>query len=56
MKKSSQSIMSKYSDKSVKRKSSTKSSSTKIDDSNPNPILTLEDNKYILNVQQKVQV
>lgn len=35
--------------KTPKKKSSTKSSSTKIDDSNPNPILTLEDNKYILN-------
>ena len=34
--------------KGTKKKAS-KSSSTKIDDSNPNPILTLEDNKYILN-------
>lgn len=36
--------------KTTKKKSSTsKSSSAKIDDSNPDPILTLEDNKYILN-------
>jgi len=32
-----------------KKSSSSKSSSAKIDDSNPDPILTLEDNKYILN-------
>lgn len=34
--------------KTTKKKSSSKSS-TKIDDSNPNPTLTLEDNKYTLN-------
>lgn len=34
---------------SKKKSSSSKSSSAKIDDSNPNPTLTLEDNKYILN-------
>lgn len=34
--------------KTTKKKSSSKSSA-KIDDSNPNPTLTLEDNKYILN-------
>ena len=34
--------------KTTKKKSSSKSSA-KIDDSNPNPTLTLEDNKYTLN-------
>lgn len=35
--------------KTTKKKSSSSKSSAKIDDSNPNPTLTLEDNKYILN-------
>lgn len=35
--------------KTTKKKSSSSKSSAKIDDSNPIPTLTLEDNKYILN-------
>ena len=35
--------------KASKKKSSSSKSTPKIDDSNPNPTLTLEDNKYILN-------